>query len=452
MSSIVVECSKFNETTPNSNNAEWANTFKHIIIEDGDIIQLKQVIIDTNTTQAGIMVFDKNVNIVMEFGFYAQNNGDTDKTFSTGYSYTFKPTIAFTNSSTTPATTVDVGVPHKNTLTFTILAGTYTCNDIAELITRNCSEFIPESYPLGNNGIDAGLPFLKGANKLALDPVFVEIDSEDTGVWDPAHYWHYETGKSYWYGASEVAMSYNAENDGRFRWDYLHMPIYSGAKPAVISIGYEVDSFATSWPITKTGGIFFTKLEPTSFWEGKLGFILEDILLKVDTTNKRLTTPADVHLSTAHSFDDVTTDALFTLSSCIDTQTGDWRKPPSSYLLQSTNTRPVNATNSVGESANNAGPFFLLEINTNYNLDYTYNNGNPKSHIQAIVSRQYDTNNYITGYSDSGVTYVHNGTPFLLSSTDIRILDPITKQTTSTLGPNSSVFLEIFKSPKKDSK
>ena len=77
-------------------------------------------------------------------------------------------------------------------------------------------------------------------------------------------------------------------------------------------------------------------------------------------------------------------------------------------------------------------------------MKYQYDTAN-LSNINAIVSRQYDTNNYITGFGECSINYVHHGEPVLLSSTRIRILDPVNKQEATSLGEKSSIFLEVFK-------
>ena len=68
-----------------------------------------------------------------------------------------------------------------------------------------------------------------------------------------------------------------------------------------------------------------------------------------------------------------------------------------------------------------------------------------KQFINAIVSRNYTQNNFITGYSDSGISYVHRGDPIILSSLRTRILNPDTKDIDDSIGPKNYIILNIIK-------
>ena len=65
--------------------------------------------------------------------------------------------------------------------------------------------------------------------------------------------------------------------------------------------------------------------------------------------------------------------------------------------------------------------------------------------ISAIVSKEYDSNQIVTGYSDSGFTYIHRGNPYIITEGSVRILDPQTKQPVTEIGPNSTLFFDIIK-------
>ena len=89
-------------------------------------------------------------------------------------------------------------------------------------------------------------------------------------------------------------------------------------------------------------------------------------------------------------------------------------------------------------------PFLLIEFLTNFNG--TYLTGNDKSRfINAIVSRNYTQNNYITGYDDCSVNYQHKGESFILSSIRTRILNPDTKQVENDINSNNYIILNIIK-------
>ena len=50
----------------------------------------------------------------------------------------------------------------------------------------------------------------------------------------------------------------------------------------------------------------------------------------------------------------------------------------------------------------------------------------------------------MTNGSDSYV-YVHRGEPINLSSVTVRLLNPITKQEATNIGPNSTIYIMITK-------
>jgi hypothetical protein len=66
--------------------------------------------------------------------------------------------------------------------------------------------------------------------------------------------------------------------------------------------------------------------------------------------------------------------------------------------------------------------------------------------ISAIVSRYNATKNYITGYSDSSVDYMHHGDSINIQHISIRILDPATRQPIGLLGDSSTIFWR-YKNP-----
>ena len=66
----------------------------------------------------------------------------------------------------------------------------------------------------------------------------------------------------------------------------------------------------------------------------------------------------------------------------------------------------------------------------------------------AAVSKQYNANDFVTGYADSGVVYEHVGATQILSSLRLRILDPQTKELSGGLGTNSTIILEVVKATK----
>jgi len=203
---------------------------------------------------------------------------------------------------------------------------------------------------------------------------------------------------------------------------------------------YEVKNGATSElvGVTRAGGVVFRYLDPPAFWE-RLGFDVSSLV--VGNTGNKLDFPV------GKTFDDVSTNALFGLDDLMNNEGNAPNMCPNAqFFKKSTVTVPIKASNAYNPLTDSA--YFLIDCNMNYSMNYQYDTGN-LANINAIVSRQYNTNDYITGFGECGITYVHRGNPVILSSTRIRILDPVSKQEVSSLGEKSSIFLQVFKAPPK---
>jgi hypothetical protein len=86
----------------------------------------------------------------------------------------------------------------------------------------------------------------------------------------------------------------------------------------------------------------------------------------------------------------------------------------------------------------------MVELITTITNNYVSGNDS-KKFINAIVSRNYTTNNYITGYSDSGMVYRHQGESVCLSSITVRLLNPTTRNILDDVGPQNYILLDIIK-------
>lgn len=91
--------------------------------------------------------------------------------------------------------------------------------------------------------------------------------------------------------------------------------------------------------------------------------------------------------------------------------------------------------------------YYRVEAETVFSNDYKQGGGR-LGQVVGCVSTNYNSNDFVTGYgADSGVPYVHLGTPQIISAVKIRIIDPKTNQPVIGLGPNSTIFLEVVKAP-----
>jgi len=256
---------------------------------------------------------------------------------------------------------------------------------------------------------------------------------------------------TYFMGTSQLALDYNPENE-TFQFSFMHTPLTdtNGNISIILTrMAYHIQEGAVTPLMTQTkqGGIFFTKLEPVEFWEN-LGFNLNNVLVDVSNgvnTDEilRKTTDQQLGMSTILSFfspsfpkqnpcinqgvEYVDTDLVST-NAC------------NPYYIASQNIIPIEAENTYQSS--NSGYYF---VRANFGLNSTYSDGQKTyGSMSGVVSKQFSANDYITGFSDSGIPYVHKGASALLSNIKIEILDS-KKNLASNLKPNSSVFFQIIR-------
>lgn len=61
-SNIILECSQFESGS--SSNAEFASTFKeNVILEEGDVFQMQQAMINTQTASSGAILIEEDVDV-----------------------------------------------------------------------------------------------------------------------------------------------------------------------------------------------------------------------------------------------------------------------------------------------------------------------------------------------------------------------------------------------------
>ena len=118
------------------------------------------------------------------------------------------------------------------------------------------------------------------------------------------------------------------------------------------------------------------------------------------------------------------------------------------YPLQSTDTTAITATEPYTVGSNG---YYRIECVSSFQTEYQQEGARLGSTI-AAVSTNYNSNDFITAYSESGFAYEHVGTTQMLSGMTIRLIDPSTDLPVLGMGPNSTVFLEVVKNPQGESK
>ncbi len=483
----IIELSNRNATKVLS-NAEYETCFNPIPINNGDIITIKNVFVDTIQQTYDQIYIDKDLPISMTFCFYYINQVQTYNYYTLDY----VNWAGFLPHNDYGDTSVRIDGDYnfarlnndlfKKTITFTLKAGVYSPESLAkEISTLMTSVSFP--YSRGNEDTNdwTGYNFL-------FNPTFVIGVIREGGMWTDSKtnnaisnmefVQRSQVDKSYlpfnqsyqlisirdngspefMLGARQVALVFNQDNNlNKFAFQYLHTP--STDVNGVISVGWNVSRMQLgingdwyyTFPNTKESGIIFTDLQPASFWSS-LGFDLDKILLKYNVLQNGIQ---------LLNFDPLmqTTEALMTIDDLfakpygmilpsVDEINNKATDPPGgpptmySILKASSITRSLSASQFY--SFKPLSPYIIVELVSNFQTDYRDSN-NSRKFINAIVSRNYTQNNYITGYSDVSVEYQHTGESFMLSNITVRFLDPLTQNVMTDLSTNNYVLLQILK-------
>jgi hypothetical protein len=253
-------------------------------------------------------------------------------------------------------------------------------------------------------------------------------------------------------GARKFSMTYG-KNGNIFQWDNGFTSV---ANPATLLDATPLDSETIGYyqlagsekycQVNAASGIIINDMEPKQFWNDMLGLYNNCVV--------PLQTGVD---SNSQQINYVSSNALIGNvpkgSSQLQSFTPlNGRFPLSTNAGVPTNAKPlytdiasVPPNPVLGESPVVIGAgYYLVEIKSlNLAQSNFIDNQENRGNISAIVSTQYNQNDSITGFADSGIPYVHRGTPALISSANVRILDPISKQVPINLGPNNTVFLQV---------
>ena len=270
-------------------------------------------------------------------------------------------------------------------------------------------------------------------------------------------------------GASEFAIDYDEINQN-FQFSYIHTPMYAGSSnadgtPSVVftrlakgnNEGEQVDFFYSDlFTQTKNSGIFITDLQPRNFWEN-LGFNTSDIIVNTENgidTAEILSKTTDQQMPLSSVFTGSQFNNVYNLNQCVNfglVNTGlvtntaqgtvfDAFQCGYINFIQSQNNLPIVATNAY--QSQNAG-FYYISVDIGLG-SLTDDSTSQNNEIMGIVSKQFNVNDFITGFSDSSITYQHNGPPTMLNSLKVKILDK-NKNLVQNLDENSCVFIQIIK-------
>lgn len=245
-------------------------------------------------------------------------------------------------------------------------------------------------------------------------------------------------GKTSSMGATQIALEYNYNNNALFQFTYAHTPYYNASSQETVTI-YGAGRANAFNSITTQSGIFFTQLDPPSFWEDLLGFNLDSILVNFNNETKSFNQPLVAGQNITTNF--LGNDSLIDKTTFATTPMTELDRKE--YQNESQQTEPIKALKQIGVKSSN---FYLIELG---GLD-TINLENDNQYFRticAIASKEYSNLGVVSIYATGVPFYTNNGEDFIINNLRVRILDSITKQPTTTLGAKNSVFIEYFPPP-----
>ena len=444
---------------------------------------------------------------------------------STNQTLSFEiPLIAVT--PTVAGTTTDFKSQSRlitGTWNYTLKAGSYAYTELALVLTKAMSELkiIPpyETPPRTINNIQSFNPFVyAGSNEICFadflqDSPFRQylLDSgycnKQTVDGNPITLMPQfmaggnggasgSSSVSQSVGATSISLIYNTDSS-KFEWEYLHTPLQNPASlvqqtqppqdggPPIESVilAASLNSETTVVNIckyTRHSGILFKKMEPTSFWDGIMGFNIPNI-----TVNDEMIYNGQI---TSFKFNNITTQGYMGNNDMYDFSNPTFHPPTSDsypytkattaasttaggsgvasdinisqfmsllrvsnratgliyypFVFSSIATLPLQAARSPIASIDQTG-HTLVEV-LGYDCDFVNDNNNFQ--IKAIVSNYYQTTGAFTSspFEDS-YRYVHIGESFILQFLKCRIIDPFTMDTLKGIGRNNCVYLIVDK-------
>lgn len=362
--------------------------------------------------------------------------------------------VRLVKNVTTPVGSASNRVLDVQKTFFTIPAGQYERPQLTTLINNglNNTQGIADSI-LAAEVLAPRSGLLKRADEYSQDVIFRRINPLDVSTYEVEaidfsdnNTYLYDQGAPghpasnvippIYFGASKFAMSYGTNGD-IFQIDYMHTPLADPADETKESLGFFKNG-ASLEQITHATGIIVHELEPQDFWEeiGLYNKLKVDLL--TDVCGNRFVDPIQFKDRIVGAFPSNQSMLRGFSRVGVDPTSGPPAVPQ--YRDVTGQTQPI--LGSPLETFVNGG-WFLLEINGLPGMGTYMDRQNKRSNIFAIVPEQFNENNIVTAYGDSGLGYVYRGVPTTVQSLGVRILDPITKQPVQGLQDDTCIYINI---------
>lgn len=395
----------------------------------------------------------------------------------TGEYDTTYPVLISEISAVVQGVVVDQSLPKLvlNTFNAIVPAGRYAPEALAELLTQTFgSANGVRPYPTDANGNQTADQSYSPNNPLLVrtDDAYAEkwifrynnfdetVLKENITFTDANTYRYFApTGApaSYAVGTTRFAIEFGVAGDV-FQVSYMHQPITNPARVGEEDIALYYTGSPQGklryFPVKSASGIVFHQLEPKSFWDTQLGLSKKLVVpLAVDLNGTQFYYKSTLEQNITFGFQGLGTFLFPAPEVTPATNPVTYLNPRNMAIPPISNPVYFDVTGQsraiIGEtiSINTDGGFFLIEILNTFRKKGSYiDNRESRPQISAIVSAQYDSNNSITGYSDSGIPYIHAGASYIISECTVRILNPLTKAPATNLGINNCCWIQVDKS------
>ena len=429
-------------------NSNWVNTASRVLkVNPGDAITIKEAFIDIQDYAFTDILIEEDTDISLKFGFYALDDDKFGHTQGgTPHLQGEKLVLKQPNqlSPTNPGSWV------FKTWTYTIPAGRYIPGELARIITENMTK----SRIVSSHNIGGGDSFL-AVNDFVVDAFYdPAAGAADRMYWesvtsDSSQFTYYTSNEACVAGSLSPSLLFSYKNSGKFSLTtHTANRKESGGTMQEFVYGYSYDGTSPPIPIESYCGVWFPVggMQPREFWRDKLGFEPSNIEVVCEAGapfNPQATFDGE-DLGRHHSGLEISLNNWFAKNMAADG--AYFPLGVNTYDFGSTiqtNIVPIEAEYPYQQGAE--GGYYLLEINANYNSGELITNEQTFNHIHAIISKQYLSSGFITSYGgNDSISYIHQGLPMLISSFNVRILNPDKTEVTQ-IGAKNVIFLEVIK-------
>ena len=259
-------------------------------------------------------------------------------------------------------------------------------------------------------------------------------------------------------GSSQFGLTFD-ETSQKFELNSIHTSRYNDEGDNVIQ-GF-LNANNDKKIMNKYSGVFITEFHPSNIWIGDSEEITDcmkfsnTIITKTIQTNTTINGVAKSFELPTSLIDSVNiTGDLSTLDSFILKKNDITRKihydNVSKFVNYPTEDDVVGQVNSIfskftldpQKQGNLGGGYFLVEIDMGISNEFR-SGSILNSKINGIVSRYYNNSNFVSGGEESGIMYIHKGTPIDISRLKVRILTP-NGDLSEELSNGSTIFLQVI--------